>query len=122
MTRHSLVGDTSGSVTAEFAVAVPALLLVLGLVIGTVQLSAQRIALTALAGDVSRLEARGDTRLASARLSEHQGTPVISRTESGGVLCVVATGSPAFGILAPLRVAGRGCAAIAHTGTGEAAP
>lgn len=111
---RALRGDERGAVTAEFAVAIPAMLLVLGLAIGAVQLSAQRVALTALAGDVARLEARGDDRLAAARIAEHPGAAKLSRSTAGGILCVVATSSPSAGLLAGIRVTGRGCAAIAQ--------
>ncbi|WP_141887723.1 TadE/TadG family type IV pilus assembly protein [Leucobacter komagatae] len=113
---RALWADRRGAVTAEFAVAIPAMLIVLGLAIGAVQLSAQRVALTALAGDVARLEARGDDRLAAARISEHAGSPLLSRSTAGGILCVAATSSPRAGLLAGIRVTGRGCAAITAEG------
>lgn len=109
---HTFIADRRGSVTAEFAVGLPAVLLVLGLVIGTVQLSAERVALTALAGDLARLQARGDMGVAQARLDEHGGSPSVNRTVESGVLCVVVTSRQRTGLLSPLSVSGRGCAAL----------
>lgn len=109
--------DERGTVTAEFAVTVPAVLLVLGLVVGAVQLSAQRVALTGLAGDVARLEARGDAGLAVARISRYVASPTISRSNDGRILCVSATTGPKAGILSALRVTGTGCAAVSEAGS-----
>jgi hypothetical protein len=53
-------------VTAEFAVALPAVLLVLLLAIGAVMLSAQRLSLSSAAAQMARHEARGDAAAAAA--------------------------------------------------------
>ena len=106
--------DERGTVTAEFAIGVPAVLLVLGLVVGALQLSAERVALTALAGDLARLEARGDGALAEQRLARYAGTPSIERSSDGRVLCVEAEAGPRAGLLAALTVTGSGCAAVAE--------
>lgn len=110
----ALVADSRGSVTAEFAITVPAVLLVLGLVVGSVQIAAQRVSLTALAGDLARLEARGDSALAAARLESFSGDPRISLDGDGRVLCVTASSGPKAGLLATLSVTGHGCAAVAE--------
>ena len=51
--------DERGSVTAEFAVALPAMLLVLLLAIGAIALATQRLSLSSAAAQMARLEARG---------------------------------------------------------------
>lgn len=122
MLLSALAADRRGSVTAEFAITVPTVLLVLGLVVGSVQLAAQRVSLTALAGDVARLEARGDSALAAARLSSVTGSIRITRNDDGRVLCVAATMGPDAGILAALSVTGRGCAAKSEAVGGGAQP
>lgn len=111
MVLRDLASDRRGSVTAEFAITVPAVLLVLGLVIGSVQLAAERVSLTALAGDIARLEARGDAALAAARLARFSGNPRVTRSGGSGVLCVEASSGARTGILSVVSVTGRGCAA-----------
>lgn len=106
--------DDRGAITAEFAITLPVVLLVLGLVIASVQLSAHRVALTGLAGDIARLEARGDAALAAERLERFTGNPRVVRSEDGRVLCVDVTVAPESGLLAALSVTGRGCAAVMH--------
>lgn len=111
MVLRDLASDRRGSVTAEFAITVPAVLLVLGLVIGSVQLAAERVSLTALAGDVARLEARGDAALAAARIASFTGNPRLARSGGSEVLCVEASSGPRAGVLSAVSVTGRGCAA-----------
>ncbi len=103
--------DDSGSVTAEFAVTVPAVLLVLGLVIGGIQLSTHRLTLVSAAAEIARLEARGDHAMAADRI-RGLGDVRIERTSDSGILCVSLTAAPDRGLLALMRVDGRGCAAI----------
>lgn len=110
---RGVLRDDRGAVTAEFAITVPAVILVLGVVLSALFLGAERIALTSLAGDVARLEARGDAALAAVRIGAFTGSPTIERERVGGILCVTATRGGS-GILAPLMVAGRGCAAVAE--------
>lgn len=104
--------DERGSVTAEFALTIPAVLLVLGIVIGGITLAAQRVTLAAAAGDVARLEARGDTRIAAARIAELPSTVTLSRERIGELLCVTARSAPGRGLLAVLTVSARSCAAL----------
>ncbi|MGO3146307.1 MAG: TadE/TadG family type IV pilus assembly protein [Leucobacter sp.] len=117
-TAQQFARDERGSVTAEFAITVPAVLLVLGIVIGGIHLAAERVALVSLAGDVARLEARGDSSLAASRIASDGRSPTIRREHDGGVLCVEATSAPRPGLLAAIQVQGRGCAALSAA-TGE---
>ncbi len=100
--------------TAEFAITIPAVLAILALVLGGIYLSSERVALISLAGDVARLEARGDSALAAARIASAARAPQIARENDGKVLCVIATGAPRQGILAALTITGRGCAAVSE--------
>lgn len=63
-----LMAGERGSVTAEFAVLVPALLLVLALCLGAVQLVGQQLRLTDAAADAARSAARGDDHVRVAAL------------------------------------------------------
>lgn len=99
---------------------IPAVLLVLGVAIGGIHLAAQRVALASLAGEVARLEARGDAAAAAERIVAAAGTPEITRTQSGDVLCVAARSSPGRGLLGALRVSAESCAAVSYAvGEGE---
>lgn len=111
MWLRALGPDQRGTITAEFAITVPAVLLVLGLVVGSVQLAAEQVALTALAGDVARLEARGDRALAADRLARFSGNPRVERSGDSRILCVTAIAGPRAGLLAAIAVRARGCAA-----------
>lgn len=110
-TRSALRSD-QGGVAAEFVITVPAILIVLGLVLGSLMLAAQRISLVSAAGDIARLEARGDAALAGARIAELPGGTHISRDRRESLLCVTLSANPGSGTLAPLRIHGRGCATL----------
>lgn len=107
--------EERGSVTAEFALTVPAVLLILGIAVGSVYLAAERVSLVSLAGEVAQLEARGDGALAAHRLAEHPGAS-IARMNDGRMLCVEAKSVPGAGLLSIITVTGRGCAAISTAG------
>lgn len=106
-----LVRDERGTVTAEFAVVMPAVLVVLGLVIGGIFIAAHRITLVSLAAEVARLEARGDADRARARLDEAQGAITVQRDRSGPLHCVTLRASPGRGILSGIGIESRACAA-----------
>lgn len=111
-TLRALRGDR-GSVTAEFALTVPAVILVLGLMIGGIQLSAERVSLVSLAGEIARLEARGDAALAANRIAALPKAPTISRANDGKVLCVTVA-SAGRGVLSAIHISATGCAAISE--------
>lgn len=110
--RPERPGDR-GAVTAEFVILLPALALVLALVVGAVLLSAHRLVLTSAAAELARLEARGDTAVASARLSELGAGVRVERSGRGGVRCVALRSQPLAGLLAAVEVTANGCAAEA---------
>lgn len=101
-----------GAVTAEFVIAMPALLLVLALSIGSIALATQRLTLTAAAGEVARLEARGDQPAARARVAAAGPAVSVSRSRDGPLLCVTLRGRPGPGLLSAIQLAATGCAAI----------
>lgn len=111
--RAGLLRSDRGTVTAEFAVVLPAILAVLGLAVGAILLSAHRVVLTAAAAEVSRLEARGDTSAAGARLAGLDGVAV-SRVRDGPLQCITLTSNPSGGVLAFVEVSARGCAATSE--------
>lgn len=102
-----------GSVTAEFAAVVPAVLLVLAVCLGGVQIVGQQLRLTDAAADAARSLARGDsTAVAAARVHQGVGTTRMSTENSGEFVCVRLTSAAAFGPAASVgfTVAARGCA------------
>lgn len=105
--------EQRGAVTAEFALTIPVVLFILGIAVGSIFLAAERVSLVSLAGEVARLEARGDSRLAATRLAAQPGIE-IARTNDGRILCITAVSRPGPGVLAAVKVSGRGCAAVAH--------
>ncbi|UOQ56528.1 pilus assembly protein [Leucobacter allii] len=102
--------------TAEFAVVMPAVLVVLGLAIGGVLLAAHRLVLVSLVGEVARLEARGDLDLAAARLAETAAGAEVERERDGPLHCVSVSERPGDGLLAAIGVSALACAAVSGEG------
>lgn len=105
-------GET-GSITAEFAAVVPAVLLVLAFCLGAVQLVGQQLRLTDAAANAARSLARGDgLALATARVSAAVGAASLHHRRDGDFVCVRLAMPAAFApaALAGVTVTGRGCA------------
>lgn len=98
--------------TAEFAVVMPVLLAVLLIAVSAVLLAGHRVALTAAAAEVARLEARGDAAAARARLSALHEAVGVSRSRDGPLLCLTLRARPARGALSAVELSARGCAAV----------
>jgi len=116
---HQIIRDERGSVTAEFAVALPAVLLVVLLAIGAIMLATQRLSLSSAAAQMARLEARGDDVAAAAVLGGLgvRGGVAVQRSAQGPLHCVTLSATPVSGALSALSVSGRGCAAISEAGS-----
>lgn len=108
--------DDRGTVTAEFAIVVPAVLAVLGLVIGGILLAAHRIALVSVSAEIARFEARGDRDLAEARLDGLGGRVEVEREDDGALHCVTLRSRPAGGLLTHVTITSRSCAARSTEG------
>lgn len=104
--------DERGTVTAEFAVVVPAVLVILGLVVGGIVIATNRLTLASAAADIARLEARGDTGLSAERLASAGSGITVERQRSGGLLCIKLRAGPKQGMLAALAIEGEACAAV----------
>ena len=101
-----------GSVTAEFAAVVPAVLLVLAFGLGAIEVVVQQARLTDAAADGARSLARGDgDGPARSRMSTAVGSASVSVGRSDDFVCVTleqrAAGPAA---VTGLTVRGRGCA------------
>lgn len=109
-----MLADDRGSVTAEFAVVLPAALLVLGLAVGSIMLATHRLVLSSAAAEIARLEARGDHAAASAARGRLGGGVAVQRSRHGPLHCVTLGSSPAGGLLAAIEISAKGCAAVSE--------
>ena len=104
--------DERGSAVAEFAVALPAVLLVLATVLGGVQLGTLQLRLQDASADAARSLGRGDSGPALAsRLARQAPSARWSVTRPAGLVCVhlAASAAPPAGLLG-LPVAATSCA------------
>jgi len=95
--------DAQGSVTAEFAVALPAIVAVLVCCVGAVQVASQQIRLADAAADAARSVARGDPAAVTAgRVRAVAGEASVSTTTQGEFVCVSVAADAAFPAAAAL--------------------
>lgn len=88
MTRPARWRSERGSAVAEFAVALPAVLLVLSLAIGGVQVGALQVRAQDAAADAARSFARGESAgVAGARLHRQVPGASVSRSADGDLVC-----------------------------------
>lgn len=104
-----------GSITAEFAVVLPAVLLVIGLAVGAILLATHRLVLTQSAAELARQEARGDSAAAAAQLDRLGVGVTVMRSRDGPLHCVALAERPGAGMLAFVEIVVRGCAAVSET-------
>ena len=106
-THRPVTSDERGSVVAEFAVALPAVLLVLLLGVGVLGAGARHVRLQDAVADAARLAARGESSdrvHAAVTTAAPDASGVIE--QRGDMVCVVAS-APA---LLSLRLTATGCA------------
>ncbi len=109
---RSAWADERGSAAAEFAVALPAVALVLGLCVSGVAAAAQQVRLQDAAADAARALGRGDSAgVAAGRAQRQVPGAVLESWSSGGLVCVRLR-VPASGPLgaAGLRLQATSCA------------
>ncbi len=110
--RCAVAADENGSAVAEFAVALPAVLLVLAMVLGGVELGARQVRVQDAAADAARSLGRGDPVPAlEARLARQVPGARWSSSRSGALVCahlVASAGGPAA--LLGLTVSATSCA------------
>ncbi|MEO7148177.1 MAG: hypothetical protein ABIW81_06665 [Terrimesophilobacter sp.] len=104
------IGAQTGSVTAEFAAVMPAVVLVLGCCLGGMQLATVQARLQDSASTVARSAARGDST-PSASLGRGEAT-ILSR--HGNLLCASVTrdGSVLFGIFGVVNLTATSCTLV----------
>lgn len=106
MIRRRL-GDDRGSVVAEFAVALPAVVIVLMLGAGVLASGARHVRLQDAAADAARLAARGEdeARVRAAVTGSVRGASV-SVEPRGDLICVTASAAASL----PVRLSATSCA------------
>jgi len=110
MRSRSAEHDDRGSVTAEFAVALPAIALVLAACLGSVQLVAQQVRLTDAAADAARALGRGETSSVAHSIADRvAGTADMAVAEDETFVCVT-LGANGGGLLAAVRLSAESCA------------
>jgi Flp pilus assembly protein TadG len=106
MTRRGL-GDDRGSVVAEFAIALPAVALVLLLGAGTLGACARQVRLQDAAADAARLVARGeDDARAEATVAVAVPGAAVAIDRRGDIVCVTATAAGSL----PVTLSATSCA------------
>jgi phage tail sheath gpL-like len=99
-------------VVAEFAVAMPAVLLVLAMTLGGLQVAGLQLRVQDAAADAARSWGRGDSAASvSARVGSQLPAAAVTRTAREDLVCATVSASPSglaarFGI----RVSATGCA------------
>ena len=102
-----------GSITAEFAAVVPAILLVLAAALVSVQVAGEQLRLQDATADAARSLARGDpTGVATARIRSAIPGARLSVVARGDMICAKASARSraAGGLLSSLTVRATGCA------------
>ena len=98
--RVPRLGGDRGSVVAEFAVALPAVVLVLALAAGAVGSGMRQIRLQDATADAARLVARDDsTGRALGVLTDAVSGAVAEISRRGDLICIAASAPAGFGIL-----------------------
>jgi len=96
-------------VTAEFAIAMPAVLLVLAVVLGGVQLGGLKLRLESAAAVAARLVARGSA--AEPALAGVGAPASLTREDRDGLVCVrLSARPPGVADVLGIGVSGSGCA------------
>ena len=111
--RRATGGSERGSVTAEFAAVIPAVILVLAAALGCMQVAGEQLRLQDATADAARSLARGDgSGHASGRLHKAVAGATFSVQHRGDLLCVTARArsSAGAGLLSLLTVRATACA------------
>lgn len=105
--RVRRAGPDHGSVTAEFAAVVPAVLLLLALCLAGMQVTAQQVRLQDAAADVSRSVARGGGTAVAASVGAS-----VAVSDRGDLVCATLSARSLWfaGSLLPLTLTASSCA------------
>jgi Flp pilus assembly protein TadG len=101
--------DDRGSVTAEFAAVLPAVVLILGCALGAMQLAAEQLRLQGADADAARLLGRGDPGARGLLLAVNPDATLVVRS-SGNLVCADAHAPASIGILLGVSITASACA------------
>jgi Flp pilus assembly protein TadG len=105
-----MMSREQGSVTAEFATAMPAVVLVLALCLSAGQLVSRQLSLQDAAAAAARSVSRGESpAMVTQRIRQLAPLATASRTERGGVSCITLEAPTPLGP-AQLTLSATGCA------------
>lgn len=100
----------SGSVTAEFATAIPAVIIVLALCLGAGQLVSRQLSLQDAATAAARSISRGESSsIVQQRIRQFVPQASVRRTDRAGVTCIRLS-APSPLALASMELSATGCA------------
>ncbi|MCX7520926.1 hypothetical protein OSC27_01400 [Microbacterium sp. STN6] len=99
-----------GAITAEFAVAMPAVILVLAACLACLQLASSQSRLAVAAAQVARALGRGDTALAAQSVAQVGGA-TMSHEQNGSFVCVqLRAPAAAHALISAITLEARSCA------------
>ncbi|PZF64383.1 hypothetical protein DEI81_05340 [Curtobacterium sp. MCBD17_013] len=104
-------GGERGSVTVEFAVALPVVTVVLGLVLGGVVLAGEQARMQVAAAVAARAAARGDGAAAAGAAGALAPGAAVRFEFPSGLVCAVLRADRRMGPMPAVAVSARGCAA-----------
>ena len=107
------VGSERGSVAAEFAAVIPAVILILAFGLTSLQLAGQQVRLQDAAADAARILGRGDSQALAAEVARMAAAGArITTTRPSGLVCVtLAAPAPSpVGTALGLELSARSCA------------
>lgn len=102
-----------GSVTAEFAAVIPAVLLILACCLGAIQVIGQQVRMTDAAADGARLLGRGESLgAAGSRVAQSVDGVELATDHNGDFVCLRLSAPASFGpaALVGVTITARGCA------------
>ncbi|HUG49859.1 MAG TPA: TadE/TadG family type IV pilus assembly protein [Terrimesophilobacter sp.] len=105
-------GNDAGTVTAEFAAVVPAVILILVVCLATVHLAGRRLILQDAASDTARILARGEPSVAAERARQLVPGVRVGRQSRDGMVCAIlsAPAAVAGGVLGAVTLSASSCA------------
>jgi Flp pilus assembly protein TadG len=106
--RVESAGRERGSVTAEFAVVLPAVVMVLVVALSGLQVAGQQLRLQSATVDAARLLARGDGG-ASSLVSRAVRGAQLTQSTRGDLVCVEARAPTSVGVLFALTISASAC-------------
>jgi Flp pilus assembly protein TadG len=101
--------DDRGSVTAEFAAVLPAVVLVLGCALGAMQLAAEQLRLQSADAAAVRLLGRGDPGSRELVLAVNPNATLVVHS-SGDLVCADVSAPASIGILLGVTISASACA------------